>query len=204
MYKSANQLDQRMQEDFTFFFESDRCQLFQELVKEHRTKLHRFITRYIGAREDAAELTQQAFILAYEAYPTFRGQSTFSTWLHGIAMNLVRNYLSRTPSRRYEFVDDHALADLALEGPCPEESASLAQKMRLLSQAMQSLPPHMQEVLMLVAMEEMSYEEAAELLCIPVGTVRSRLSRARTMLKEKIGMEILNAQDTHEHTMLNH
>lgn len=187
-------LDPQLRDDYVLYFEQERNQVFQQCVKEHSVKLHRFISKYIGPYEDANELTQQAFVYAYEAYPTFRGQSAFSTWLYGIAMNLVRNHLSRTPHRRYEFVDDDVLSDLELDSPSPMDNMELSQKVRQLEQAMAELPAHMHEVLMLVALDEMSYEEAATLLKVPVGTVRSRLSRARTLLREKIQPEEM-AQD---------
>lgn len=179
-------LDPELRDDYVLYFEQERNQVFQECVKEHSVKLHRFISKYIGPHEDANELTQQAFVLAYEAYPSFRGQSAFSTWLYGIAMNLVRNHLSRTPNRRYEFVNEDALSDIAFDSPSPLESAELAQKINHLEEALEELPAHMREVLMLVALDELSYEEAAAFLNVPVGTVRSRLSRARSLLREKI------------------
>lgn len=181
-----SKLDPRLRNEYVMYFEEERDRVFRDGVKEHRVKLHRFIARYIGTHEDANELTQQAFVYAYEAYPSFRGQSAFSTWLYGIAMNLVRNYLSRAPQRRYEFVDEAMLADIAFDSPSPLENAELSEKIQQLEDAMQALPVHMREVLMLVALDELSYEEAAAFLNVPVGTVRSRLSRARTLLREKI------------------
>lgn len=181
-----SKLDPHLRNEYVMYFEGERNKVFQDCVKEHRVKLYRFISKYIGPHEDAHELTQQAFVYAYEAYPSFRGQSAFSTWLYGIAMNLVRNHLSRTPHRRYEFVNEEVLSDIAFESPSPLESAELTQKIKHLEEAMEELPAHMREVLMLVALDELSYEEAATFLNVPVGTVRSRLSRARTLLREKI------------------
>ena len=94
---------------------------------EHRGRLQSFIERNIGRSSDAEELTQQAFVEAARSIVSFRGESALSTWLYGIAMNLVRNYLSRAPHRRYAFEDDSALESLATEGANPEQQAERRQ-----------------------------------------------------------------------------
>ena len=156
---------------------------FRALVDEHRSRLQSFIERNIGRSSDAEELTQQAFVEAARSIVSFRGESALSTWLYGIAMNLVRNYLSRAPHRRYAFEDDSALESIATEGANPEEQAERRELLAKLSDELETLPTEMRQVLMLVAVDELSYEEAAVMLSIPIGTVRSRASRARTMLR---------------------
>lgn len=71
--------------------------LFRKLVQDHRQRLYRFVVKHIGWGTDAEDITQQAFVEAAHSYATFKGESELSTWLYGIAMNLVRNYLSRPP-----------------------------------------------------------------------------------------------------------
>ncbi len=80
--------------------------LFRQLVQSHQGRLYRFIVKHIGWGSDAEDLTQQAFVEAARSFSTFKGASELSTWLYGIAMNLVRNYLSRSPHRRYTFEGD--------------------------------------------------------------------------------------------------
>ena len=162
---------------------------FRTLVDEHRGRLQSFIERNIGRSSDAEDLTQQAFAEAARSIVTFRGESALSTWLYGIAMNLVRNYLSRAPHRRYAFEDDNALESIASEGANPEEQAERRELLAKLSHELETLPAEMRQVLMLVAVEEMSYEQAAVMLSIPIGTVRSRASRARTALRRRFGQE---------------
>ena len=162
---------------------------FRTLVDEHRGRLQSFIERNIGRSSDAEDLTQQAFAEAARSIVTFRGESALSTWLYGIAMNLVRNYLSRAPHRRYAFEDDSALESIASEGANPEEQAERRELLAKLSHELETLPAEMRQVLMLVAVEEMSYEQAAVMLSIPIGTVRSRASRARTALRRPFGQE---------------
>ncbi|WP_076998301.1 RNA polymerase sigma factor [Variovorax sp. KK3] len=166
---------------------AERDVLFVALVREHRARLHRFIWRHIGHYEDANDIVQQAFVAASQAIERFRGEAELSTWLYGIAMNLVRNYLSRSPNRRYTFESDDKLEGVpGVEHEEPSAALARQQLLRELANSMAELPKSMQEVLMLVAVDEMPYEEAAAVLCVPVGTVRSRLSRARSVLRSKL------------------
>lgn len=165
---------------------TDRDLLFRDLVRTHWTRLHRFIIKNIGHRDDAEDLTQQAFAEAVRSYEQFRGQSELSTWLYGIAMNLVRNHLSRAPRRRFDFVGEEALETMVCDEPEPAAALGQAQQLQALQLALQELPEHMREVLLLVAVDELSYEDAATLLTVPVGTVRSRISRARSELRARM------------------
>lgn len=160
--------------------------LFRDLVQEHSARLQRFIVRHIGNTSEAEDLAQQAFTEAARSYQTFRGESQLSTWLYGIALNLIRNYLSRAPERRYDFVGENVLNDMAAESVTPEEAAAQAQSMRLLQESLDELPESMRSILLLVGLENLSYEEAAAMLSVPVGTVRSRLSRARAALRDRL------------------
>jgi RNA polymerase sigma factor (sigma-70 family) len=162
---------------------SRESMLFRELVEQHRHRLYRFVLRHIGDATEAEELAQQAFVEAARVHASFRGDSMLSTWLYGIAMNLVRNHLTRAPQRRYQFEDDSAFDDLPGAMPDPEEQCAMSELIRVLDLELEDLMPEMREVLMLVAMDDMSYEDAAALLAVPIGTVRSRVSRARSHLR---------------------
>ncbi|MFJ1302014.1 RNA polymerase sigma factor [Pseudomonadota bacterium AL_CKDN230030165-1A_HGKHYDSX7] len=166
--------------------------LLRDLVREHAGRLQRFIVKHIGNTSDAEDLAQQAFLEAARSYRSFRGESQLSTWLYGIALNLVRNHLSRAPQRRYDFVSDEALDQHASSSLTPEQAAEQNQTMSLLQEALAELPPNMRDVLLMVGMDDVSYEEAAALLTVPVGTVRSRLSRARTALRDKLALKGLH------------
>lgn len=160
--------------------------LLQDLVCQHATRLQRFIVRHIGNSADAEDLAQQAFLEAVKSYRSFRGESQLSTWLYGIALNLVRNHLSRAPECRYFFVGEEALADHASHALSPDGVLEQNQTMRLLQESLEELPENMRDILLMVGLNDLSYEEAAVLLTVPIGTVRSRLSRARTALREKL------------------
>lgn len=164
----------------------ERDALFRTLVQAHGKRLQRFILKNIGNASDAEDLAQQAFLEAVRAYQTFKGESELSTWLYGIAMNLVRNHLSRAPQRRYSFSSDDELVEMAADSLSPAQIHEQSQQLQHLQAALAELPPAMREVLLLVGLDELSYEEAAALLTVPVGTVRSRLSRARSALRAKL------------------
>ena len=175
----------------------DKCgdtDLLRELVIKHSDRLQRFIMKHIGNATEAEELAQQAFVEAAASYKAFRGESQLSSWLYGIALNLVRNHLSRAPERRHEFVSDAALDVQTSPDLSPEEIVAQNQTIALLHESIGELPENMREILLLVGFEEISYEDAATLLTVPIGTVRSRLSRARTALKEKLRQKGLSLE----------
>jgi RNA polymerase sigma factor (sigma-70 family) len=172
--------------------ESSDDRLLRDLVCEHSARLQRFIVKHIGNPHEAEDLAQQAFLEAAKSYQTFRGESQLSTWLYGIALNLVRNHLSRAPDQRYEFVNDSVLLEHAGPGLSPEHALEQDQTMRMLQQSLEELPTSMRDILLMVGLDDISYEEAAALLSVPIGTVRSRLSRARSALREKLAQKGLD------------
>ena len=174
-------------------FELDQEILFRDLIAQHQRRLYRFVIKYIDHPDDAADITQQAFVEAARTISRFRGDSKLSTWLFGIAMNMVRNYLSRAPHRVYKFETDEILSSVASSDLDPSECLVQKEMLQLTEKAFGNLPPEMGEVLGLVAIEEISYQDAADLLDIPLGTVRSRVSRARAVLRaqfEQAGISV--------------
>ena len=159
------------------------------LMEQHKDRLYRFVLRRVGQACEAEDIAQQAFYEAVRTYDTFRGESQLSTWLYGIAANLVRNHLSRAPSRVYRFEDEGMLEDLQAADACPREQLEMTQLVRLLDQEMDGLMPEMRQALLMVAVDELSYQDAAEALSVPIGTVRSRVSRARAHLRRRFGEE---------------
>lgn len=154
-----------------------------ELVRAQHDRLRRFVGRHVGNRSEADDITQQAFAEMSLSYHRFRGDSKPSTWLYGIALNLIRNHLSRAPERRYAFVDIDTLASEPCPEPGPPAQAEWRQMVGLVDRAMREIPQDLRDLIQLIAVEELSYEEAAQRLALPIGTVRSRLSRARAQLR---------------------
>lgn len=157
--------------------------LIGQLVREQGVRLRRFVGRHIGNHTEADDITQQAFVEMSLSYGRFRGESKPSTWLYGIALNLIRNHLARAPECRYAFVDESLLEAETCPRPDPSAQAELRQAIGLLDRSMAEIPRGSRQVLRLICVEELSYEDAAALLGVPVGTVRSRLSRARALLR---------------------
>lgn len=174
-------------------FQLDQEALFRELIAQHQRRLYRFVIKYIDHPDDAADITQQAFVEAARTIASFRGDSKLSTWLFGIAMNMVRNYLSRAPHRVHKFETDESLLSVASSELDPSDSFSQRELLILAEKAFCDLPSEMSEVLGLVAVDEISYQDAADMLAIPLGTVRSRVSRARAVLRaqfEQAGVKL--------------
>ncbi len=159
---------------------------FATLVREYRKPLYRFVLRNIGSPSDAEDIAQQTLVDAYRALGTFRGESELSTWLYGIAMNLVRNYLNRAPHRVRKYESDDVLATLQSENEGPDVLIQRMELMTRLYDEVGTLSVDLKQTFLLVAIEGHSYEETAELLGVPIGTVRSRLFRAREAIKARL------------------
>ncbi len=161
-------------------------QQFALLVQEHHASLYRFVLRRVGCAEDAAEIVQQAFYEAYRGRASFQGGAALSTWLYGIALNLIRNHHARVLPRRRQAVPEAVLVQRPCEAPGPEDDTLRRDRMRRLAAGLADLAPEFREVFVLINLEDRSYEEAAAQLGVPVGTIRSRLFRARAQLRMAI------------------
>ena len=157
---------------------------FADLVARLEARVYRFILRQVSADRAAEDLTQDTFLEVYRNLHRFQGASKFSTWVMGIALNLSRNYRTRAPERRYQFETEEALARHSDAGPSPHTQTELNETMATLQQGLAQLPDELREALVLVTMEGMSYEQAAEISGIPVGTAKNRVFRARRMLRD--------------------
>ncbi|WYX62112.1 RNA polymerase sigma factor [Achromobacter xylosoxidans] len=157
-----------------------------QLVREESERLRRFVQRHVGNGSDADEITQQAFVEMSSCYDRFRGDSKTSTWLFGIARNLIRNHLARAPDRRYAFVGEDELVEEHDPRTDPQACVELRQTLGILDRSLAAMPAALSELLIMICADELSYEEAAAQLNLPVGTVRSRLSRARALLRSRM------------------
>lgn len=162
--------------------------ILDELFKAHYRHLCLFIERRIGSPDDARDLAQEAFAEAFRCWHCFRGESQARTWLFGIALNLTRNHLSRSPGRVYEFVDVDAANDVIHDAPEPCEIWGSREEMQVLMDELDQLPHGLSITLSLIAVDGLSYEEAARVLQVPIGTVRSRISRSRQLLRSRLAL----------------
>ncbi|WP_328748724.1 RNA polymerase sigma factor SigM [Streptomyces sp. NBC_00285] len=156
---------------------------FGEIVRRHRDRLWAVALRTLGDREEAADAVQDALVSAYRAAHTFRGQSAVTTWLHRITVNACLDRARKAASRKTSPVDDTERLEQLLE---PHEEASAPAERndlhRQLLEALGTLPPDQRAALVLVDMQGYPVAEAAHILDVPTGTVKSRCARGRARL----------------------
>lgn len=161
------------------------------LAKDFGRNVYRFILKKVRNPSDAEDIFQTTLCEALRVRDTFMWQSKPETWLCGIAFNLIRNHFARSESYRYSFESEEILDESAAEGQDPEEIIARNQVTAAIEQHLKALPEDMRRALALVAEHNHSYEEAAEVMGVPVGTVRSRIFRARAYLKKYGSHELL-------------
>jgi RNA polymerase sigma-70 factor (ECF subfamily) len=166
---------------------------FEQIVRHYSGMVFSLAARLVGP-SDAEDVVQETFLRAWHSLARFRGESSLKTWLYAIALNRARarhGTLSRlsavfTPGRTREDDAFASLDDAADPALSPEENAVLTERRRRLREAVRVLPDEFRTTVVLRDLEGLSYEEVAEVLGIPVGTVRSRLARGRALLKEML------------------
>jgi RNA polymerase sigma-70 factor (ECF subfamily) len=167
---------------------------FGALVERYQDRLYNTLTRVLGSRDDASEVLQDAFVLAYTKLGSFRGNSRFYTWLYRVALNQACSHRRRTSRRRGELSVEQ-LRELSGTEPVdaslqPEQILVRTEQAELVQLALTEISDEHREILVLREMEDYSYETIAEILELPVGTVRSRLFRARLQLKERLELRL--------------
>lgn len=157
------------------------------LYTKHRTHLLRFVLRYVGNHEDAEDVVQNTFIEAVKCAHRFSGLSKPSTWLFGIGLNLARNQVRRNSADRYEMVEENFMEQLVDASADPAMVYELRQIAQKVDDMLSELPPHIRHTFEAVLDGDATYEEAAQHLNIPIGTVRSRVSRVRAAVRQEYG-----------------
>jgi len=168
-------------------------QAFGLLVEKYRRKLMRLLSRMVRDNDEIEDIAQETFIKAYRALPQFRGDAAFYTWLYRIAVNTAKNYLAAR-GRGMLTVSDHAMNDedepderlMAQDISTPETELLSKQVAIAVNQAVDALPEELRQAITLREIEGMSYEEIAEYMACPIGTVRSRIFRAREAIATKL------------------
>ncbi|VAW87121.1 RNA polymerase sigma factor RpoE [hydrothermal vent metagenome] len=167
-------------------------QAFDILVKKYQHRIVALVSRFLKNSADVQDVTQEAFIKAYRALPNFRGDSAFYTWLYRIAVNTAKNHLvsqgRRPPSVDLDVSDAEQFeGSLALkEQATPERLLLKDEIQRVVSETIEGLSEDLRTAITLRELEGMSYEEIAEVMGCPVGTVRSRIFRARETIQVKL------------------
>lgn len=168
-------------------------QAFDLLVAKYQRRLMRLLSRIVHDPAEAEDVVQETFIKAYRALRRFRGDSAFYTWLYRIGVNTAKNFLvlqaRRTPTSTETdaegaegFEDGEQLRDINT----PESVLASKQIVQTVNAAMDALPVDLRTAIALREIEGLSYEEISEIMACPIGTVRSRIFRAREVIAEKL------------------
>ncbi len=161
---------------------------YEALVKEYEKNVYNLALRMTGNSEDAYDMSQEAFIKAYNSLSSFRGESKFSVWLYRIVSNVCLDFLrsrNRKPTLSLSVEDDdgdEVEMDIADESQSPEQLLDRALTRDAVRRGLAALPPEHREILLLREIQGLSYEEIAETLGLEEGTVKSRIFRARKKL----------------------
>jgi RNA polymerase sigma-70 factor (ECF subfamily) len=170
---------------------------FLELVQLYQTRVYKLVLRMVGRRDEAEDMAQEVFVQVFKAVSTFRGDSKLSTWIYRIAINLCKNrikYLGRRKresQEEYEAVEERAGLDVSLGATSgqvarPDHLVEGYQLEGIVEAAIAEMDADFREILVLRDIEDLSYEELSLITGLPDGTVKSRLHRARTMLKAAV------------------
>jgi len=166
---------------------------FDLLVLKYQHKIVNLVMRYVRDPDLAQDISQEAFIKAYRALPRFRGESAFYTWMYRIAVNTAKNHLAAQRRRPMDIeldLQDPEQYDLHAklrETDTPEGVALSDELQETVERAIAALPEDLRTAIILRELEGMSYEEIAQTMECPVGTVRSRIFRARDAIGKKVG-----------------
>jgi RNA polymerase sigma-70 factor, ECF subfamily len=166
---------------------------FEMLVAKYQRKLGRLLSRFIRDSAEVEDVAQEAFIKAYRALPSFRGDSAFYTWLYRIGINTAKNYLvamGRRAPTTTEFDSEEAEnfedGDQLRDVNTPEAELMSKQIAATVNETMQALPEELRTAITLREIEGLSYEDIATIMNCPIGTVRSRIFRAREKIAERL------------------
>lgn len=159
---------------------------FAQLVRLHENKVYHLALRLCGTPEDAMDVAQEAFLAAWRALPDFRGEAGFATWLYRLTSNAAIDHLRKTKKQQGEVSldDDESRLELPDDAPGPQEVAEGGELRSAVAAGLRQLGEDHRQVLVLRELQQLSYDEIADTLGLDLGTVKSRLSRARSALRK--------------------
>ncbi len=172
---------------------------FSQLVQRYQRRIFNLVYRMLQQYEEASEITQETFLAAWQGLPSFRGDARFATWLYRIAYNCA---LKQLETRKRDRALQAALqAEQALESEDTYKSADAQidehERQAFVQEHLSRLPAKYRAVLILRHLQDMTYEEMAEILTMPVGTIKTHLFRARNLLKQRLqGLDSETSQGT--------
>ena len=164
---------------------------FNQLVRQYEKLVYNFAYRLTNNYDDANDISQEALIRVFSAIKSFRGDASFTTWIYRITTNVFLDERKRARAHPHTSLDEHVELEESsivrqIEDPSPQPLAQIEEKElgNILHLAVASLPEYQRAMVVLYHTEQKSYEEIAEIMNLPIGTVKSRLNRARLALKE--------------------
>ena len=164
-------------------------QLFRLLVDKYKNKIFHIVYKQIGSHTIAEDLCQEIFLKTFKGLSSFRKESQFQTWLIQIALNTTNTYLSSKAHRTQKLEDKEIEVETSTH-ESPSAHYEQKEKLNAFRNCFAKLGPAFREVVTLCGFEERAYTEAAEILNIPTGTVKSRLNKARLLLKDCLALQL--------------
>lgn len=158
---------------------------YRSLVERHERRIYRFLLKHVVCADEAEDLAQETFLQAYRSLRSYDGNAQFTTWLIGIGLNVARNHYNRSRAPAADGNEDE-MEHLVSRTGDPAEDARQKAMLRTLQRAVDELVEEQRECVTLIALEGLAYAEASQVLGVPVGTIKSRLSRARATLAERL------------------
>lgn len=189
---TEDRVSQALDQDLVKRAQRGEMAAFDLLVRKYQHRVAALVSRYVHDWSEVQDVVQEVFIRAYRAIAGFRGDAKFSTWLHRIAVNTAMNHLAaqgRRPPGEDVAVEDAEQFESGLllhDHDTPERELMRQQLEQTVLEAVEALPPELREAITLREVEGLSYEEIAERMHCPIGTVRSRIFRAREAIDERL------------------
>lgn len=170
------------------FQETNDTEIFEAIVSRYKNPLFNFVFRFLGDRDATSDVVQETFIKVYRNKDSYKTFAKFSTWIYTIAGNLAKTELQRRKRKNQISInswgEDEETMDLPDGGPLPDRLVDSGIKNKMIQEALLKLPEVYREMVILRDIQEMSYEEIAEMMDISIGTVKSRINRGRAQLQE--------------------
>lgn len=177
-------------EDLIERFQQGDVYAYDLIVKRYKEPLLNFVYRFIGNIEEAEDIVQETFLRVYRKKHAYRRIAKFSTWIYTIAGNLSRTEIRRRRRRKLFSVSDMGFDEkdyeISDEEFSPEDNAEGVLQGELIQKEIENLSPKFREVILLRDVQELSYEEISQIIKVPIGTVKSRVNRARTRLQSRL------------------
>jgi RNA polymerase sigma factor, sigma-70 family len=166
---------------------------YDDLIRRYERKVYNFAYRLCGNYDEANDVASETFVRVYNALQNFRGESSFITWLFRIVTNVYLDEKKRQRARPYQSLEEiieleetTVRRQIEDPSPTPDERVQMRERADMLQAAIDSLPDYQRMMIVMYHTENKSYEEISEILDLPIGTVKSRLNRARLSLREKL------------------